>query len=89
MSEILENYIVKNPLDENEEFFLRKGYEICKKEYKEKIQKEISALKIKIDYPECILTNSRGDTFRFKNNSRNEGLIDFLSLHEEGLRSFL
>jgi len=66
-----------------------KGYEICKKEQEEKLKKAISALKIEISYPDCTLTNSRGDTFTFKNNSKNEGLIDFLSLHEEGLVSFL
>ena len=65
------------------------GYKDCQKEYEEKLQKAISALKIEIDYPECTLTNSRGDTFTFKNNSKNEGFIDFLSLHEEGLVSFL
>lgn len=63
--------------------------EKVKKLYEEKLHKAISALKIEIDYPECNLTNSRGDTFTFENNSRNEGLIDFLSLHEEGLKSFL
>ena len=65
------------------------GYELCQKEYEEKLQKAISALKIEIDYPECVLINSRGDTFTFNNNLTNEGLIDFLSFHEEGLKSFL
>ena len=88
-----ENYIAK-PLgsfeyygDINKAF--QNGYKDCQKEYEEKLKKAISALKIEINYPECTLTNSRGDTFTFKNNSKNEDFIDFISQHEKVLASFL
>ena len=38
MSNTIENYINEFPLDENEFFFLKKGYELCKKEYEEKLR---------------------------------------------------
>jgi len=95
MSKTKHDFIIDFLFEVNGQFhqpdfdLLSSFYDLQQKEYEEKLQKAISALKIEIDYPECTLINSRGDTFTFNNNSINEGLIDFLSFHEEGLKSFL
>lgn len=69
--------------------YFQAGFNAHKSESNTIINKLNSALKIIIDYPDCTLINSCGDTFTFNNNSRNEDLIDFLSSHEEGLKKLI